>query len=809
MSLVPPLSPDFHDYVERLLKIAQLDPVPSTVNISAIQTSLRKALAPRFEIIFAGAFSAGKSMLINALLGRELLYSAEGHATGTECQVAYADADQERVVLTFLSQADVVEQIQAMCGQLGITVPSLSDMGKALEELRSHCQQIIQTEGGANKSERGKQASGLQFLITGFLANRERIHPTDHQIFSMDQLNLTNLKDAAAYARRSANSAVLKKIEYYCHHPLLKDGNILIDTPGIDAPVKKDAAFTYQKIQDPDASAVVCVLKPAAIGDLSIEETELLDITQHNRGIRDRLFYVFNRIDETWYNHQLQKRLDTLLSTQFHHSERVFKTSALLGFYGVQLRSTSLADRFGLDSFLPTVGHASDDVPQFINEFIRYCASAGKLPADQFRIDIRSYESPIENYERILSEQGQTLIEHLILDSGIEQFRHAITRYLTEEKRPQLLATLVSDLEPLCTHLRQQYEEQWHTLHSQPQDVASFKDHELSQLGNQLQTISTALQADWEAAVNEVVASESNSAFEEDFTRLKARMVSRLDELLSTFSVGEVHRRAQMAHRRNSVVPLLGILSEAFYYLANGLEDVLVDCVQDINETFFRRLGQRATGQDYYRQLRRLVGNDAGILGTLEKTADMVTIALTSEARIECDRYVRERPGFFDEKTASIWQMRQTLQQACYGYDYHNMVEAEPAIRQLLKMDFEEKVRETVFRTFRQTINQTLNHHVLQATKTQGQLIMQQYDAARDYLVVALEKEAQEKIRQHQRQVEQLRAKIVDYNEAVVEVNGQAERAGLEQKLPLIEVLGLNGQPKLDQNHSDNLLLTV
>ena len=31
-------------------------------------------------------------MLINALLGRKLLYSAEGHATGTECHIGLCRA---------------------------------------------------------------------------------------------------------------------------------------------------------------------------------------------------------------------------------------------------------------------------------------------------------------------------------------------------------------------------------------------------------------------------------------------------------------------------------------------------------------------------------------------------------------------------------------------------------------------------------------------------------------------------------------------------------------------------------------------
>ena len=67
-----------------------------------------------------------------------------------------------------------------------------------------------------------------------------------------------------------------------------------------------------------------------------------------------------------------------------------------------------------------------------------------------------------------------------------------------------------------------------------------------------------------------------------------------------------------------------------------------------------------------------------------------------SAAQVECDRFVRESPRFYDEGTFSIYQFRQTLQQTSQGYDCESMVEAEPAIRQLLKLDFEPKVSATI-----------------------------------------------------------------------------------------------------------------
>jgi GTPase SAR1 family protein len=107
--------------VDTVLELLQQEPtLRAQVDTSAVRSSLKKAISPTFEIVFAGAFSAGKSMLINAILERELLYSAEGHATGTECQIAYAEPEQERVVLTFLSEAEVQSQVQALGEKLGI-----------------------------------------------------------------------------------------------------------------------------------------------------------------------------------------------------------------------------------------------------------------------------------------------------------------------------------------------------------------------------------------------------------------------------------------------------------------------------------------------------------------------------------------------------------------------------------------------------------------------------------------------------------------------------------------------------------------
>lgn len=793
MTVNHPECANLKDQVNALLKLLQQEPkLRSQYNTIAVEHSLNKAISPRFEIVFAGAFSAGKSMLINALLERELLYSAEGHATGTECYIEYAEPNQERVVLTFLSLGEIHEQFGMMCKNLGLSTsidPENIDRPEVIDKLQEICQEIIKKEGGESKSEYAKQAKALSLLIEGYQHNRDRINSVHNAIYSMDQLGFSNLSKAADYARRGSNSAVLKRLEYYCHHPLLKDGNILVDLPGIDAPVKKDAQLTYQKVENPDTSAVVTVLKPAAAGDMTTEETELLEKMKSNPGIRDRVFYVFNRIDQTWYNAQLRQRLDQLIQTQFRDTNRIYKTSGLLGFYGSQIKQTSGRDRFGLDSiFTESVKGlgGQEETPQFVSEFNNYCANSGKLSRSEFRVSVNGYETPNENYVRILSEWGTPLMDQLIQDSGIETFREAITQYLTNEKRPQLFTTLADDLQPICIGLKDYYNSQRQNLASQPREIDAMKAQELDRLNQQLQTIGSELEQYLAKKINLIIA-EEDPDFENDFNRLKKQMVVRLDELLHQFSVLEAYKKATGSHSRNATAPFLAVLVEALYYLANELEDVLVEYAQMVVTNFCQRLLDSVKKTDSYLNLYRLLGKDGGIEQQFKKLEETLLSLIANEARRECDRYVRESPRFYDEGTFSIYQFRQTLQQTSQSYGAESIIKAEPAIRQLLKLDFEPKVSATIRSHFRQGMNQTLKTQVLPLAEQYKLDILQKYDVARAYLEKSLEKEAELKIAQNQKNLDVVEEKIAAYNQAVQGINACLQSMNLYgQQLPVI-----------------------
>jgi hypothetical protein len=297
-----------------------------------------------------------------------------------------------------------------------------------------------------------------------------------------------------------------------------------------------------------------------------------------------------------------------------------------------------------------------------------------------------------------------------------------------------------------------------------------MKTQELTLLNQKLQEIGNNFSQHLEQEVNAVVTNQDKE-FESDFQKLKAQMVSRLDELLQTFSVRDAYSRATISHPHNATAPLIAVLVEALYYLSNELENTLVTGSQLLVTNFCQRLRDRLKHQEYYRDLERLLTEDTGILVQIDELETKLTHALISEARTDCDRYVRESPRFYDEGTFSIYQFRQTLQQTSQGYDCDSMVKAEPAIRQLLKLDFEPKVSTTIRSNFRQTITQTIKTHLLPIARHQADKILQYYPQARKVLEQTLEQEAIAKIALNHKAIIELKEQINTYNQSVTGIN--------------------------------------
>jgi len=721
------------------------------VDTKAVQRSLHKATSPRFEIVFAGTFSAGKSTLINTLLERKLLFASAGVATGTECYVEYAQKqDDEKAVLYFFSKTEIQEQISELCKILGLADGVKLDLPDSIQNLRTKAKEIEDHAKAIGNLAVSKQAELVLQLLTGFEENKENIQN--------NPIKAINLEDAKHHVKFE-NAAVFKQIKYYCHHLLLENGIVIVDTPGIDAPLPTHTKITYDKITHPDTSAVVCVLQTASKGALTEAEIKLIEHIHDGKAVGDRIFYVFNHIDATWFDAALHELLEDVIRRHFHkeeQNERVYKTSAMLGFYGSLLRN-----------------NPAFPVPdQFKIEFNRYFFQK------VFRVDfpitppIAAADTEPEKFQAIIDAHGNKLLNQLIQESGVEWFKEKLNYYLMHKRKPELFQALAEDLQPICDQLKDYYSDLIDEWESQPVDVETIKKEALDQLSKDLFYIGKDFSEHIKEQLNEAFATNNNNRLERDYRQIQRNMLDELDRLIANFSVEETHQLALRSHEENVVVPVMAILSEAFYYLTNGLKKVLTKSSQQLVNNFFNQLTHNVSSAEYYKRLQDLLGNDAGIHQYLDQDLRQEVIhAIINEARTECEPYIRETALFYQEGTVPLFQLRQTLYEACQSTDFQGMLTAEPAVRQLLEIDFSKKVKHTIMSRFRTTINATINSHLLPGADHLVGVIIAQYEPARINLERTIEQDAERKLEEIKKEKDNVEANIGTYNQAVDSVN--------------------------------------
>lgn len=274
--------------------------------------------------------------------------------------------------------------------------------------------------------------------------------------------------------------------------------------------------------------------------------------------------------------------------------------------------------------------------------------------------------------------------------------------------------------------------------------------------------------------------------FKQDSNNLYQKMQDNLTDLIKNFSILDAFNNTRRNHR-HITAPLVAVLGQAFYDIANGLENVLVKESEILIASFFQRLLKRVRKQKDYRQLCNLLGDDCGIYQELQDIEKIIIEAVKVLASAECVFYIIESPDLYDEDSVWLYQFRETLQEASKSRDVKRIVEAEEPIRQLLEIDFQAKFKQTIEVNFGSKIIKMLNKYLLSMAEKKRQLIGQQSARARANKRQAIEKEAQAKIDERNQKLREVELKISDYNQAVAGINSCLEAMKLDDyKLPTI-----------------------
>jgi len=224
----------------RLRKAAALS---DSCRLARVATSLRerarRIAEAQYTVALFGAFSSGKSTLINALLGAALMPVSPSPATAVICRVLRATSEHvhNTAVAVYKSREDLLSELMAAADQLGLVVTDFDDLDKALH-------------GGMPvglASESRPYWTFLECVRQGW----KSVHSLLGRSVCLEE------REWPGVIATESQAAFVERVDVYFDCALTRAGLILVDTPGADSIHARhtDLAFRYLR----DADAVVFV----------------------------------------------------------------------------------------------------------------------------------------------------------------------------------------------------------------------------------------------------------------------------------------------------------------------------------------------------------------------------------------------------------------------------------------------------------------------------------------------------------------------------------------------------------------------
>ncbi|MEM8719541.1 MAG: dynamin family protein [Cyanobacteria bacterium P01_G01_bin.39] len=811
-----PSSQNLQDYVGELLELASSESLPEE-NINIVRTSCKQAVSHTFVIAFAGLRSAGKSTTINALLERELLYSHAGHATGTVCYISsLAPSDtEEKIEITFINQSQIQAEVEDLCMTLGIKSPG----GVTQPEVKKNLERELRLKDRDGIPDKTSQSIKLlEDLLTNY--DKYQSYITEkNTVLTLEPINEETLKQAAEYAawekegkeeqREVGGSLVVERIDYYCRNPLLDSGNVLLDLPGIDAPIKRDRDLTENRLKDEKTGAVVFMPSLAYEGALSPEEIEINSLIKENTGIRSRVFFVFNRVDETLSDAQTRNRFSQSLDSDFvflsqdseDETKRVYCTSALLGFYSSVIKK--YIDQHGTkainipDAIEHGIKVGDSKIPKkYLVSLVYYLRYEKKLnlttASDPSNSDVLAKEIKeiINNYSSVFEE--------VIAESGIPQLQQSISHYVEFKKLPQLYQQLNVDLQSLCRKLRAKYKASKEDLDNYPKTTEELKNEAKKEIKQKLVIIQNNFVEHLDKIRNDFKIKYWNE-LDEEYKLVKQNITQSLKNLIdnngSDFYLDELYTKASSnEHNKEKygTAPILSIFVELFYLLSAKFQKSLVKECKKVTQKAFDLLRNEIQKQDYYSTLENLLGDEVFFLfEIIDLEGKIFESIIKDRAMVISQGFIRESPHFYEEinnRTKEVSESSMSLSfieilteilkntDGKYGSPKRDK-NIENLIMDFFKVQFstDEETLKTLYDDLDLQITISFQERLKSISKELRDKIIQQEKVAVEKSYLNLEVEAQSKLANYETQKEELKAKISKYNQITNEIKNNQD----------------------------------
>lgn len=312
-------------YLQTLLaRLEQMQKLISTLPESKrwqseIEVCTNRLIRQDKVVAVFGAFSAGKSSLLNGLLGKSLLAVSPNPTTATITQIRSSEKTNEvAAVVTAKTSDQIWEDVRQTFALLHQTPNTLEDAVQLANQLN------ISDFPTALRPA----VSFLRAVAKGFTIMKDKLG-TQWIVGSEEVAKFTAEEFVACYVAH---------VELLTDAPLLQEGFVFVDTPGVDSIHRRhtDVAFDYMR----QADAILFVLYYSHAFSRADK-----DFLQQLSGVQDvvgtdKLFVVINAVDlakSEEEQHDVRERVMTELRSAGIRQPRVFEISSQLAFAASQL----------------------------------------------------------------------------------------------------------------------------------------------------------------------------------------------------------------------------------------------------------------------------------------------------------------------------------------------------------------------------------------------------------------------------------------------------------------------------------------
>lgn len=228
----------------------------------------QKILAQRtYTLIFFGGTGVGKSTLINALLGRNLLPTGAVTAvTGTIVYIEQAkEGEAESLILNYWSKDEFAGRVRRLCQLADLPAFDITNDGER-EQARNDINNIITASEGQAKTERDEYLEILLDCMASYENNKELFKagtPPPQSLILDDEHSLKHLREDGFKGTEQRQIRLIKSATFKIQpgagqENLLMNGYLrIVDVPGLGAGMKLHEAITLEEMKREDAMIVL------------------------------------------------------------------------------------------------------------------------------------------------------------------------------------------------------------------------------------------------------------------------------------------------------------------------------------------------------------------------------------------------------------------------------------------------------------------------------------------------------------------------------------------------------------------------